>query len=166
MKILRLLAGILFIGQGIAWAQTDYVQPICGAIQQFYFAYTNSAYIVYPTQMQINLAASQGKTAYAHWAINYKKCAGQMALADTSKCPPDFKTAWKNLALEMANSDAKVWTPILEGAMHGEIGAVAGIGKAFTNKQDKLRAMQNAVMQLQLCWSSYGVTNWVKQIQQ
>ena len=124
-------------------------------------AMVKAAVEIKPTPGEIFTAQQLGLTAKPHLRISQKLLLPALASVDTSKCPDDFKKAWQAYVTAIAAPQKLTPAEFAEALSHGQTGAVAGVVKAATEKQKYAAGVQAAILQVKLCGSSYGFTNWL-----
>jgi hypothetical protein len=172
MKISRVIFGLLFC-YNIAVAQ-DVPQPapascypcaITNVLVQFKSAIQQSVLVTKPTQREINIATARGETAQPHHVISMSRLVNFSAGIDTSKCPDDFKSAWKDMITAFAAEshrpqNAQALTDVALLLINPAVGAVhaaSDIEKANAQKKAAQTSVKDAILQLRLVCASYGV---------
>lgn len=179
MKIPRVVL-LVFLFAFKAYSQTntsaDYGLSISNVITDLHSALTNSLVLVRPTPHQIHQANLEHKKALPHWVISMSRLANAVCVIDTSKCPDDFKTAWKTFATSLTLSTklspgdkAQLLKDMVKTVVASAV-PVAGISEAAATTGDLIKdsdrkaevenARHSAIFQLKLCAASYGVTDW------
>jgi hypothetical protein len=96
--------------------------------------------------------------------LNLKKFVQLSAGIDTSGCPDDFKSAWNRFILAVNNASKQPKNHALADFFTMAVNAPAGVAMAAkdientkSQKDSAKDALQDAILQLRLVCSSYGV---------
>jgi hypothetical protein len=170
MKISRIfIALVFFVWTGSAQetnapASNPNKTAIVAVFKQVRGVILQSKILVAPTPAQIdyarlnNLPAPQPKPE-----LNLKKFVELSAGIDTSGCPDDFKSAWNNFILAVNNASKQPKNHALTdlfamlASPAGVVVAAKDVENTKSQKDSAKEALQDAILQLRLVCSSYGV---------
>jgi hypothetical protein len=171
MKISRLFIALIFFvwtasaQETNAPASNPNKTAIVVVLKQMQGVIQQSKVLVAPTPAQVNYArlnklpAPQPKPE-----LNLKKFVELSAGIDTSGCPDDFKSAWNNFILAVNNASKQPknhaltdFFAVLVNAPAGVVVAAKDIENTKSQKDSTKDALQDALLQLRLVCSSYGV---------
>lgn len=176
MKIPRIIFCALFcarvaLGQdatshGSVVPAPCYPCAISNVISQFSVAIRQSRFLAQPTAHENFVAQiNHLPPPQPHPVLSLKKLVDISAGIDTSRCPDDFKTAWKNFitaisaeSIRLKNGNGiKDLAAFLYSPGAGAVALAGDVEKANAQKQAQRTAVQEAFLQLRLVCSSYGV---------
>ena len=142
----------------------DYHAAIHDVTIQFFSAFTNSIFVRKPTSAEMLQDKNAGVAPRMRRDLSNRKFAGLLASVDTSKCPDDFKSAWRAFVTDLTLNDKATLTDIATtlkdlNPTHGAA-AAGDLAKMADKKTEVKEERAGAWLQLRLCASSYGITNW------
>lgn len=163
MRISRVCILAFLLGSTAAFAQSnpppDYRQPICLVYKAAHDALLR---VEHTPRSEAELRLVKGNPNGKLYSR--RELAVALARIDLSACPDDFKAAWKAYVVSLTLSSKVSAKDLGEAILHPVTGLPAVVLEAKGQADETANARRNAALQLELSTSSYGVTNWVKQL--
>jgi len=171
MKISRVFIALIFFvwtasaQETNAPASNPNKTAIVAVLNQVKDVIQHSQNLVAPTPAQVNYARLNNlPVPQPKPVLNLKKFVELSAGIDTSECPDDFKSAWNNFILAINKASKQPKNHALTDLFTMFVNAPEGVAKTVNDientksQTDSAKdALQDAILQLRLVCSSYGV---------
>ena len=138
---------------------------IVAMLKQLRGVFQQSTILVAPTKAQVNYSRLNNlPDPQPKPVLNLKTFVELSAGIDTSGCPDDFKSAWSNFILAMNKANEQPKNHVLTDLFTMFVNAPAGVAMTAkdientkSQKDSAKDALKDAILQLRLVCSSYGV---------